>query len=229
MWIIDFGVDMPEGEAALYEAPFQHVLQHVKPMRDKNRRAAYRERWCIHAEPRPAMRRALSGLERFLATPSVAKHRLFVWMNPEVLADHQLFAFARDDDYFMGVLQSRFHETWALRLGTSLEDRPRYTPTSTFETFPFPKATPVLHEAITAAARELDSLRAGWLMPEGATAAELKKRTLTNLYNERPAWLTNAHEALVAAVAAAYRWPADIAEDDALARLLALNLERTPA
>jgi hypothetical protein len=66
-------------------------------------------------------------------------------------------------------------------------------------------------------------------MPEGATAAELKKRTLTNLYNERPAWLTNAHEALVAAVAAAYRWPADIAEDDALARLLALNLERTPA
>ena len=57
-------------------------------------------------------------------------------------------------------------------------------------------------------------------------AAILKKRTLTNLYNERPAWLVNAHRDLDAAVAAAYGWPADISDEDALARLLALNLER---
>jgi type II restriction/modification system DNA methylase subunit YeeA len=57
-------------------------------------------------------------------------------------------------------------------------------------------------------------------------AAVLKKRTLTNLYNERPAWLDNAHRDLDAAVAAAYGWPADLSEEDALARLLALNLER---
>jgi hypothetical protein len=57
-------------------------------------------------------------------------------------------------------------------------------------------------------------------------AAILNKRTLTNLYNERPAWLTNAHRDLDTAVAAAYGWPADISEDDALARLFALNQSR---
>jgi hypothetical protein len=57
----------------------------------------------------------------------------------------------------------------------------------------------------------------------------LKKRTLTNLYNERPAWLDNAHCELNAAVAAAYGWPADIGEEDALGRLLALNRERSAA
>ncbi len=60
-------------------------------------------------------------------------------------------------------------------------------------------------------------------------AAVLKTRTLTNLYNERPAWLDNLHRDLDAAVAAAYGWPADISEEDALARLLALNLERAAA
>jgi type II restriction/modification system DNA methylase subunit YeeA len=229
MWIIDFGVDMPEKVAALYEAPFQYILKHVKPERDKNRRAAYRERWWIHVEPRPAMRKALRHVDRFLATPSVAKHRLFVWMEPEVLADHQLFPFAHDDDYFLGVLQSRFHEAWALRLGTSLEDRPRYTATTTFETFPFPNPTPGQRDAIAAAALELVRLRIAWLNPDGASPAELKNRTLTNLYNDRPAWLVDAHAELDAAVAAAYGWPADTDEDEALARLLALNLERTPA
>ena len=60
--------------------------------------------------------------------------------------------------------------------------------------------------------------------PEGRR--DSKKRTLTNLYNERPAWLANAHRDLDAAVATAYGWPADISEEDALARLLALNFER---
>ncbi len=62
-----------------------------------------------------------------------------------------------------------------------------------------------------------------------SAAAILKTRTLTNLYNERPAWLDNAHRDLDAAVAAAYGWPADISEEEALARLLALNLERAAA
>ena len=57
-------------------------------------------------------------------------------------------------------------------------------------------------------------------------AAKLKKRTLTNLYNERPAWLALAHQRLDAAVAAAYGWPADLSEEQILERLLALNLER---
>ena len=60
-----------------------------------------------------------------------------------------------------------------------------------------------------------------------AAAKGLKKRTLTNLYNARPQWLTNAHTALDGAVAAAYGWDADISDDDALRELLALNSSGT--
>jgi type II restriction/modification system DNA methylase subunit YeeA len=98
--------------------------------------------------------------------------------------------------------------------------------------------------------RRLNELREAWLNPPDLVervpevvaeypdrifpvgpeaAAVLRKRTLTNLYNDRPAWLDNAHRDLDAAVAAAYGWPADIAEEEALARLLALNLERAAA
>ena len=142
MWIIDFGTDMPMEEAALYEAPFEYVKEHVMPTRETNRRAAYAERWWLHVEPRSGMRSALDGLERFLATPTVSKHRIFAWLDGATLPDHQLIAFARDDDYFFGVLQSRVHELWARAMGTQLrevESGFRYTPTTTFETFPFPK------------------------------------------------------------------------------------------
>ena len=58
----------------------------------------------------------------------------------------------------------------------------------------------------------------------------LQKRTLTNLYNQRPAWLSMAHQQLDAAVAAAYGWTdyrADLPDEEILKRLLALNLERS--
>ena len=111
-------------------------------------------------------------------------------------------------------------------MGTQLENRPRYTPTTCFETFPFPKPTDEQREAIAEAARELDRLREGWLNPPDAKDAELKKRTLTNLYNARPTWLQMAHEKLNEAVMDAYGWPHDLAEPEILERLLALNLER---
>jgi len=118
-------------------------------------------------------------------------------------------------------------------MGTSLEDRPRYTPTTCFETFPLPwppgeepGGDPRV-ESIAEAARRLDGLRRNWLDPEGASDSELKKRTLTNLYNARPTWLANAHAVLDRAVFAAYGWPPDIADEDILKELLALNLERS--
>ncbi len=88
MWIIDFGVDMPEMEAALYEAPFEYVKAHVLPIRAKTRRESYRRKWWLHAEPCAGMRSAIAPLQRYLATPSTAKHRTFVWMPVMVLADH---------------------------------------------------------------------------------------------------------------------------------------------
>ena len=259
-WIVDFGTTMPVGEAALYEEPFRWTTEHVYPMRQKNRRLAYRENWWRHAEPRPQMRDELDRLSRYIATPTVAKHRLFVWLDGRVCPDHQLIVIARDDDTTFGILHSRFHEIWSLRLGTSLEDRPRYTPTSTFATFPFPTdltpdvpaaeyASDPRATAIAEAARRLVDLRDRWLnppewvewvdepvpgypkrpVPRGERAAKaLKKRTLTNLYNTRPQWLADAHQALDEAVAAAYGWPADISEEDILRELLQHNSNQPP-
>ncbi len=124
-WIIDFGVDLPLPEAALYEAPFEYVNEHVRPERVTNKRKVYAENWWLHMEPRPGMRQALEGLGRYVVTPTTAKHRLFTWLSADVLPDHALIAVARDDDYIFGVLHSRFHEVWALAMGTQLEDRPR--------------------------------------------------------------------------------------------------------
>ena len=220
------------------------------------------------------MREALRPLPRFLATPTVAKHRLFVWMSAPTLPDHQLIVIASADDYLFGLLQSHVHEVWALHQGTQLREKEsgfRYTPTTTFETFPFPDPSDAQRTAITQAPAELNALRERWLNPpewtrddvlmfpgsidgpwarfvrdpnsEGVgtvhyarrvptddkAAAVLKRWTLTNLYNARPAWLDNAHRALDEAVAAAYGFPVDLSDDDILARLLALNLERTAA
>ena len=254
-WIVDFGDTMSEADAALYEAPFGYIAKYVKPFRQKNRERASREFWFRHWNPRPAMWRTLDGMARYIATPTVAKHRLFVWCDFRVCPDHQLIAIARDDDTTFGILHSRFHEAWSLRLGTSLEDRPRYTPTTTFETFPFPEglspdipapeyADDRLAIAIAEAARRLVELRDRWLNPpewvewidepvpgypkrpvprDEAAAKELKKRTLTNLYNARPQWLADAHAALDASVAAAYGWDAGISDDEALRELLVLN------
>ena len=231
MYIIDFGA-MSLEEASLFEQPFEYVRRHVKPERDKNRRARRREFWWQHGETVPGLRDAATSLERYVATPRIAKHRLFVWVPAGTLPDSGACMFARDDDYFFGVLHSTAHELWALRQGTALTDRPRYTPTTTFETFPLPwppgqePADDPRVEAIAAAARELVALRDRWLNPVGAAARELKGRTLTNLYNARPTWLDLAHRRLDAAVLAAYGWPADLGGEALLARLLALNLGR---
>ena len=118
----------------------------------------------------------LRGLPRFLVTPRVAKHRLFVWQKPPTVPDSQLIVISCDDDTTFGILHSRIHELWALRMGTSLENRPRYTPTTTFETFPFPQGlTPEIPApdyaddpraiAISTAAVRLNELRENWLNP----------------------------------------------------------------
>ncbi len=266
MWILDFGVRIEESEACLFEAPFEHLSIHVKPFRAESKRDIQRRYWWHFGEARPGMRKAIGNLPRFLVTVAHAKHRLFVWRDSTCCPDHALVVIARADDTTFGILHSRFHELWSLRLGTSLEDRPRYTPTTTFETFPFPAGlTPrdtaagapsgPLAGCIAAAARRLNELRENWLNPaewvdwvrtpeeekagfpprpvaKPGHEAELKKRTLTNLYNARPAWLNLAHQELDKAVAAAYDWPdytPEMPDDEILRRLLALNLQRATA
>ncbi|WP_271572311.1 class I SAM-dependent DNA methyltransferase [Bradyrhizobium sp. CCBAU 11386] len=262
-WIVDFGWTMSDGDASLYAAPFAHVEASVKPIRAQNRREAYRKYWWRHVEPRQGMWAALKHMDRFIVTPTVSKHRIFAWLQKPICADHQLIVIARDDDTAFGILNSRFHEVWALGLCTWLGvgNDPRYTPSTTFETFPFPEGlTPDRPAAsyaddpralkIATAAAHLNALRERWLNPSDLVRIEpevvpgfpdrlipvseeaektLKKRSLTNLYNERPTWLVNAHAELDAAVAAAYGWPADISEEEALARLFTLNQKRAAA
>lgn len=290
-WIIDFGIQMPEADAAFYEVPFAYVEQHVKPERLKNNRETYRKFWWRFAEARPGLRRALESLPRFIATVAHSKHRFFVWLPVTTSPDQALITVTRADDTTLGILHSRMHELWSLRMGTSIGvgNDPRYTPTTCFETFPFPagltpadtahqrtealdngaripadlpegapgspSATKAAATAIAQAAHRLDALRQNWLNPPEWTERvpeviplgmdhspypdrivakpgfekELAKRTLTNLYNQRPAWLTAAHQALDAAVATAYGWTdytPDLPDETLLQRLLALNLER---
>lgn len=262
-WIIDFGHGVPEAEAAYFEAPFAYVVKYVKPKRDKNRREWRRLHYWLHSETAPGLRRALESLSRYIGTPRVSKYRTFSWLNIGDSLDDGAIAIARDDDTAFGILHSRIHERWSLHMGTWLGvgNDPRYTPTTTFETFPFPEGlTPNIPAAnyaddpraiaIAKAAARLNELREAWLNPADLVRREpevvpgypdrilpvspeaekeLKKRTLTNLYNARPAWLVNAHKDLDAAVAAAYGWPADLSDDEVLARLFALNQERAAA
>ena len=271
-WIIDFGIDMAEDDACLFEQPFAHVQAEVKPARDKVSNANERRKWWLHARPAPDLRTAISGLPRVIASPRNGRYRLFSWIAPPVVCDGQLVVTARADDSTFGILHSRFHELWSLRLCTFLGvgNDPRYTPSSTFETFPFPpgltpadtKGAPVVEGdlqlppvtaeylpaacKIAAAAQRLYNLRENWLnppawvervpetvagyperiAPKPEHASELKRRTLTNLYNARPAWLDNAHRALDEAVAEAYGWKdytVDMTDDEILNRLLELN------
>lgn len=267
LWIVDVPPEIKVEQAAFYESPFRHLQNEVYPVRQKNRRPMRARNWWILGDPQKAMRRALSHLERFIISPRVAKHRLFVWAVPPLLATDAVVAFARSDDYFFGVLHSRLHEVWALKLGTRLETRPRYTPSTCFEPFPIPEPTPEQEQAIAAAAKELNELRERWLNPpewtreeilefpgtpggpwsryiapgtnvvryprlvpkDEACAKLLQKRTLTKLYNERPAWLDLAHRKLDAAVFAAYGWDSTLPDDALLAHLLELNLSRAKA
>ena len=137
LWVVDFGL-MPQQEASMYTLPFEYVRKHVMPIRSKNPRINRRERWWVHGETGSGWRHLTTGLSRYLATSQVSKHRFFVWL-PERTWPHQtVISVGRSDDEMFGILNSRFHTLWALRLGTNLEDRPRYTPTTTFDTFPFP-------------------------------------------------------------------------------------------
>jgi len=234
VWIVDFGVEMPLAQAAQYEAPFEYIRQTVRLEREKSR-VPREQPWWLFTRSRPEMRKALAPLSRYIGTSMVSKHHIFCWMPAEVLSANLVIVIARSDDYFFGLLHSRVHELWARRKGTQLREKVsgcRYTPTTTFETFSFPwppRQEPTNDprvQTIAEAARELVAERDAWMNPEGATLQQLAKRTLTNLYNQRPTWLALAHQKLDEAVLDAYGWPHDLTDEEILERLLALNLER---
>jgi hypothetical protein len=202
MWIIDFGVHTTLEEAQKYEKALEYVYLNVKPIRDKVRRKQYREHWWLLAEPCAGMRKAIAELERFIVTPKTAKYRLFIWLSHPALPDQSLYVIARSDDYTFGILHSSVHEIWVRRKGTQLreaESGSRYSPTETFETFPFPWPLgdePKENEYVKLVgeqAKKLVAFRQKWLNPDEVYSGEktLKKRTLTNLYNALEYYQTN--------------------------------------
>jgi len=264
-WVIDFNQCETVEEAAKFEEPFKYIATHVRPVRTdptRTKRETYRINWWRFAETRPSIRRWLASGSRYIATPKVSRHRLFVWLPATIIPDNLVIAILRDDDASFGLLSSRHHVLWSVAKGAwiGVGNDPTYTPTSSFETFPFPEGlTPDIPatryaddpraKAIAAAAARLNELREAWLNPpdlvqrvpevvpgypdrllpvDEKAAAILRKRTLTNLYNERPTWLDHAHHDVDAAVAAAYGWPADLTDEQVLERLFQLNQARAP-
>ena len=200
MWIVDFGTGMPIEQAALYEAPFEYVREHVKPQRDGSRSTI--AEWWLHERRREDMRSALYGLERYLATPRVTKHRLFVWLSKQTLADSALIVFARNDDYFFGLLHARPHEALVARswhpgarggIGVPLHADVDLRDVS----LPGSAVRWDRRRCRGNSGAELDRLREGWLNPPDADSNELAKRTLTNLYNLVPTWLDKPTNALI--------------------------------
>lgn len=230
-WVVDFDARSEE-EARRYALPFAHVERHVKPFRRGNRDAKRATYWWRLARPYTALRDALRPLGRYIATSEVAKHRVFAWVDGKTLPSGSLIVIAAEDDFTYGVVNSTLHTTWAVHLGQTLEDRPRYTPTTTFETFPFPRPTAAQREAVARAAVYLEACREH-------LRAFTPPLTLTGMYNaladyrrtgvpltEGVRALADAHDRLDQAVAAAYGWTWPLGEEDILAQLLALNEER---
>ena len=241
--VIDFG-EMSLGEAADYHSPYQHVKDHVRPSRLESDDARLRDYWWQFQSRNPALRTAIASLPRWIATPLSSKHRFYVWIEQQSIPDISAVAIVRDDDYTFGILHSRIHEVWALAQSSWLGagNDPRYTHGSTFNTFPFPWPLNMPEDDLTqeqrehverigAAAVSLDAARSQWFNLGDAPAELVQERTMTDLYNDteknpRPDWLINRHKAIDEAVSAAYGWPVNLTDDEILARLLALNLER---
>jgi hypothetical protein len=219
-WVIDFGGRKLEAAMA-YPAALQRIRERVKPERDRNRRKTRREHWWMFAERAVGLRRAIEGLPRFIAGNAQGKRFLFTWQDAHVCPSNLVYVFAFSDDYAMGVLSSSIHRTWALRESSTLEDRPRYTPSSAFDPFPWPTPS-------DAAKTRIGVLAAGIITRRQAIAAE-RDIGLTDLYNavDEGAWqdLAKLHRNLDGAVAEAYGWTKSVASDpdEIVHRLAALH------
>jgi hypothetical protein len=234
-WIIDFGM-MDRKEAERYLGAFRYVQRNVYPIRKLNRRESYVKYWWRFVEPRSGMREALDSLMKYIAISSVTPHVIFCVSRSSILPDHSLIVVALDKFYTFGILQSRYHEVWAWASCSTFETRLRYTPTTVFETFPFPdppnsyydpRQVPRSPEArrLVDCAKELYKCR--------AALCKEKNLGLTKIYNlmkqgDLPE-LEELHNRLNDAVTACYGWPEGTWRDDneVLSRLLALNLQLT--
>lgn len=229
-FVIDFG-DRTLEEASNWPELLRVVRELVKPQRDTSKRDSYRTKWWRFAERQTGLYRALSGVRRCLASSQVSKHHLFAFQPTDRVFSHALNVFAFDDWFSFAVLQSRVHEFWArnANLGSTLETRARYTPSTCFETFPFPRPTDAQRVAVAAAGEALYEHRSALMLHFDEGMTKIWNRLLapdeTDLGVLR---LRELRDTMDRAVLDAYGW-SDLSPDDTPAivkRLRALNAER---
>lgn len=239
VYVIDlFGLTVDE-VARQYPKVYEHIVRKVKPERDQNRENTIKTNWWLFGRPRTELRPVLAGLPRYIATVETAKHRIFQFLDAEILPDNKLVVIALSDPFHLGVLSSRFHTSFALSRGALLEDRPVYPKTECFDPFPFPVCDAKQRAHIAKLAESLDAhrkraqaghglglttiynvlekLRAG--QPLAAKEKLIHDQALVSS-------LLLLHDDLDAAVAAAYGWPADLTDAEILSNLVALNAAR---
>ncbi len=179
VFVIDFfGLSEEEAEA-VFPSAYQHLAVHVKPERQQNKRASIRDIWWRFGWERPKLREALQGLDRYIVTPEVSKHRLFAFLPIEILADNMLTCIGSHDAAILAVLSSSIHTMWAARAGgrMGVGNDLRYTKARCFDPFPFPglDESP-LKQRIRDLGEKLDAHRK-------ARQAAHPELTLTGLYN----------------------------------------------
>lgn len=222
-WIIDFAQMGLEG-AARFPRALAIVRDRVKPERDRNRDSGFRSAWWLFGRPRGELRTAVASLSRYIAVGRVGKRALFGWQATTTSPSDATNVFAFDDDYSMGILLSKAHDAWAWAQSSTLKGDLRYTPTTVFATFPWPDpVTDDQRQAVATAASALYARRSELCLEHtmGLTA-------LYNLMDDGGFTdLAALHKKLDVAVAAAYGWPASVAQNPAelVARLTALNRE----
>lgn len=177
-FVIDFfGLDEAEAQKAS-PVLFNHLAQSVRPLREANGRENYRRLWWLFGEARPGLRKAISGLSRYIATPETSRHRFFVMLEADVIPDHQIYVIATEDYYILGILSSTAHTLWALRAGGSngVGNDSRWNSTVTFLPFPFPDPSQAQRLKIAKLAERLDVTRRQVL-------EAYEDASLTSIYN----------------------------------------------
>jgi very-short-patch-repair endonuclease len=176
-YVIDFD-NFTKEEASKYHEPYQRVLETVKPERDINRDQQRRDFWWRFGRSNQQMRQSLIKLDRYIATAETAKHRTFIFLNSDILADNKIITIALQDANFLGLLNSRVHVCWALATGGRLGvgNDPVYVKTKCFDAFPFPDSTPEQKQKIRELGDRLDTHRK-------QVQAAHPEITITGMYN----------------------------------------------
>jgi hypothetical protein len=229
-WVIDFG-DRSLEMAAEWPTLIGIVRERVKPQRDNDNRAVRRERWWQFGERAPALYAALRPLRRALVTARVSKHHVFAFQPTGRVFSEALVVLTRDDPFSFALLQSRTHEAWArgAGLGSTMKTDARYTPSTIFETFPFPRPAASVRIAAAAAGEALDNQRAVCMRRFGEGMTKIWNRLLSpDEMDPEIVKLRELRDEMDRAVLVAYGWEG-LAPDDTdeiVTRLRALNVRR---